>query len=247
MCGRAKLPDDVSEIKLDLKIDFDDIGNYRPRWNAAPSSQLPVVVSANGERTLTLMRWGLVPSWAKDIKIGFSTFNARAEAIQTRPAFRGAWKAGRRCLVVADAYYEWRAADRQPFAVALGNRGPMTFAGLWDTWHNPAGSDAKPLKSFTIITTPANGLLQPLHDRMPALLPPNRWAAWLGETEASDDDLKAMLKPYPGAAMAFWPVDRRIGNVRNDSPDLFAPLGELPLSAGVVNETPNAAALIGTP
>ena len=93
MCGRAKLPDDVSEIKLDLKIDWDEIGNYQPRWNAAPTSKLPVVVSRNGERTLTMMRWGLVPSWAKDIKAGYATFNARAEGLDTRPAFRTAWKA----------------------------------------------------------------------------------------------------------------------------------------------------------
>jgi len=97
MCGRAKLPDDVSEIKLDLKIDFDQIGDYRPRWNAAPTSKLPVVVSAAGSRILTLMRWGLIPSWAKELKIGYSTFNARAESLTTRAAFRGAWQAGRRC------------------------------------------------------------------------------------------------------------------------------------------------------
>src|ERR1700726_1881361 len=108
MCGRAKLPDDVSEIKLDLKIDWDEIGDYQPRWNAAPTSKLPVVISANGERTLTLMRWGLIPSWASDIKIGYSTFNARADGIDSRPAFCGAWKAGQRCLVIADGYYEWR-------------------------------------------------------------------------------------------------------------------------------------------
>jgi putative SOS response-associated peptidase YedK len=221
MCGRAKLPDDVSEIKLDLKIDFAEIGDYRPRWNAAPNSKLPVVVSKNGERTLTLMRWGLVPSWARDIKIGYSTFNARAEGIETRPAFRAAWKAGRRCLVVADGYYEWRDADKQPFAVALGNRGPMTFAGLWDLWRPP---DGEPLTSFTIITTAANDHLAPLHDRMPALLTPDRWAAWLGETAVTERELKAMLKPYPGERMCFWPVDRRVGNVRNDSPDLFAPI-----------------------
>jgi len=239
MCGRAKLPDDVSEIKLDLKIDFDEIGAYRPRWNAAPTSQLPVVVSTDGERTLALMRWGLVPSWAKDINIGYSTFNARAEGIETRPAFRSAWKAARRCLVVADGYYEWRAADKQPFAVALGNRGPMTLAGLWDLWRNPTAPEGKPLKSFAIITTQANALLKPLHDRMPALLAPDRWAAWLGETAATEGELKAMLKPYPGGAMAFWPVDRRVGNVRNDSPDLFAPLSELPLTGGVIGETPD--------
>ena len=94
MCGRAKLPDDVSEIKLDLKIDFDEIGDYQPRWNAAPTSKFPVVVSDAGSRTLTLMRWGLIPSWAKDLKIGYSIFNARAESLTTRAAFRCAWQAG---------------------------------------------------------------------------------------------------------------------------------------------------------
>jgi len=223
MCGRAKLPDDVSEIKLDLKIDFDEIADYRPSWNAAPTTKLPVVVSRNGERTLTLMRWGLIPSWARDLKIGHATFNARAESLDTRPAFRGAWQAGRRCLVIADGYYERRDADKQPFAVALGNRGPMTFAGLWDTWR---AEDGNTIRSFAIITTAANDLLEPLHDRMPVLIPPDRWAAWLGEKSTTGTALNAMLKPYPGAAMTFWPVDRAVGDVRNDSPDLFAPLNQ---------------------
>ena len=144
-----------------------------------------------------------------------------AEGLDTRPAFRSAWLAGRRCLVIADGYYEWRSADKQPFAVALGNRGPMTMAGLWDLWQAP---DGKTLKSFAIVTTVANALLEPLHDRMPVLLAPDRWPAWLGERTTTDAELKAMLQPYPGTAMAFWPVDRKVGNVRNDSPDLFAPL-----------------------
>ena len=110
--------------------------------------------------------------------------------------------------------------------MALGDRGPMTFAGLWDLWQPPEG---KPLKSFTIITTRANDLLASLHGRMPVLLPPERRAAWLGEHRpgempATDGELKAMLKPYSGSAMAFWPVDRRVGNVKNDSPDLFTPV-----------------------
>jgi len=221
MCGRAKLPEDVSEIKLDLKIDWDDIADYRPRWNAAPTSKLPVVVFKNGERILTLMRWGLVPSWAKDIKIGYATFNARAEGIATRPAFRPAWNAEQRCLVIADGYYEWRDTDKQPFAVALGNRGIMTFAGLWDRWRSPDGST---LKSFTIITTRANALLRPLHDRMPVLIPSDRWADWLGETPAAAGALQAMLRPYPDSAMTFWPVDKRVGDARKDTPDLFTPL-----------------------
>jgi putative SOS response-associated peptidase YedK len=123
--------------------------------------------------------------------------------------------------VIADGYYEWRVADKQPFAVGLSNRGPMTFAGLWDLWQTPDGTA---LRSFAIITTAANELLQPLHDRMPALLAPDRWPTWLGEKTATDTELKAILQPYPGAAMTFWPVDRRVGNVRNDSPDLFAPV-----------------------
>jgi putative SOS response-associated peptidase YedK len=237
MCGRTKLPDDVSEIKLDLKIDFDAIADYRPRWNAAPTSLLPVVVSTSGKRTLTLMRWGLIPHWARDIKIGYSTFNARAEGIETRAAFRDAWKARRRCLVIADGYYEWRAADKQPFAVALGNRGPMTFAGLWEHWRDPADAAAKPLKSFAIITTQANEMLRPLHQRMPAILAPKNWSTWLGETAAAETELKAMLTPYPSAAMAFWPVHRRVGNVKNDSPDLFAPCDEWPARGRVIAET----------
>ena len=221
MCGRAKLPDDVSEIKLDLKIDWDEIADYRPSWNAAPTAKLPVVVAKAGKRILTLMRWGLIPSWAKDIKIGYSTFNARAEGIEDRPAFRAAWKEGRRLLVIADGYYEWRATDKQPFAVALGNRGPMTFAGLWERWRAP---DGEMINSFAIITTQANATLKALHDRMPVLIGPDGWPAWLGETAASAAEIKAMLKPYPGNGMSFWPVDRRVGNVRNDSPDLFTPL-----------------------
>jgi putative SOS response-associated peptidase YedK len=226
MCGRAKLPQDVSEIKLDLGIDWDDIGDYRPRWNAAPTSQLPVVVSRDGRRILTMMRWGLVPPWAKSIAIGRSTFNARAEDVRTRPAFRGAWMAGRRCLVIADAYYEWRAPDKQPFAVALANRGPMTFAGLWDSWYDPHTKGDKPLKSFAILTTAANALLTSLHDRMPVLLTPEHWPAWLGETVASEHELRGMLRPYSDTAMTIWPVDRRIGHTRNDDPDLLTPLAE---------------------
>jgi len=221
MCGRASLPNDVSELKQDLRIAWDKLGDYRPRWNAAPTSDLPVVTSTFGERTLEVMRWGLIPSWAKDSKVGRSTFNARGEGIETKPAFRNAWKAGRRCLVIADGYYEWRQTDKQPFAMALGNRGLMTFAGLWDLWRAPDGTA---IKSFTIITTRANELAAAIHDRMPVILPPPCWAEWLGEIDATPNQLKAMLRPYPSERMALWPVDKRVGNVRNDSPDLFEPL-----------------------
>ena len=222
MCGRASLPNDVSELKQDLRIEWDKLGDYRPRWNAAPTSDLPVVTSSPDRgRTLEIMRWGLIPSWAKDGKIARTTFNARAEGIDSKPAFRNAWKAGRRCLVVADGYYEWRQIDKQPFAMALGNRGLMTFAGLSDCWRAPDGAT---IKSFTIITTRANDLAASIHDRMPVILPPSCWPEWLGEIDATPDQLQAMLSPYPSERMTMWPVDRRVGNVRNDSPDLFEPI-----------------------
>jgi putative SOS response-associated peptidase YedK len=221
MCGRASLPNDVSELKQDLRIEWDKLGDYRPRWNAAPTSDLPVVTSSARGRTLELMRWGLIPPWAKDSKIARTTFNARAEGIDHKPAFRNAWQAGRRCLVVADGYYEWRDTDRQPFAMALGNRGLMTFAGLWDFWRAPDGAT---IKSFTIITTRANALAATIHDRMPVILPPDCWAQWLGEVETTPALLKAMLRPYSSERMTMWPVDRRVGNARNDSPDLFEPI-----------------------
>jgi putative SOS response-associated peptidase YedK len=221
MCGRARLPTDVSELKQDIRIAWDKLGTYRPRWNAAPTTDLPVVTSTREGWTLEVMRWGLVPSWARDIKIGRSTVNARAENVDTKPAFRGAWNAGRRCLVIADGYYEWRQADRQPFALALANRGLMTFAGLWDIWRSPDGGT---IKSFAIITTRANELAATIHDRMPVILAPDGWAAWLGDIGATQAALKAMLKPYPSERMAMWPVDKRVGNVRNDTPDLIEPI-----------------------
>src|SRR5262245_5219779 len=173
MCGRAKLPEDVSELKLDLRIDWDRTRDFRPRWNAAPTNDLPVVTSTGGKRSLEIMRWGLIPSWAKGIKVGYSTFNARAEMIDTKPTFRDAWREGRRCLVVVDAYYEWRRTDKQPFAVSLKSRRPMAFAGLWERWRAPEGTT---IKSFTIITTHANAFLSGLHDRMPVVLSSGFWA-----------------------------------------------------------------------
>ncbi len=141
----------------------------------------------------------------------------------TRPAFRAAWQAGRRCLVIADGYYEWRDADKQPFAVALGNRGPMTFAGLWDLWRAP---DGNPLKSFSHHHHAGNDCCSPCTTACRCCLRRIAGPAWLGENAATDGELKAMLKPYPCENMTFWPVDRRVGNVRNDSPDLFTPLSE---------------------
>lgn len=120
MCGRLKTPAEINEIRIELRIDDFLIHDYAPRYNTAPTDPVPVITSANGKRTLEMMRWGLIPYWAKDIKVGFSSFNARAESVATAPAFRDAWKRDQRCLVIADGFYEWRKPDKQPFFISLG-------------------------------------------------------------------------------------------------------------------------------
>jgi putative SOS response-associated peptidase YedK len=221
MCGRMTSPEDWSEIRIRLRIAEERLDGFAPSYNVAPSIAVPVVTATARGRRLDTMRWGLVPAWATDVKIGYSTFNARAETVASRPAFRAAWVAHRRCLVLAGGFYEWRRTDRQPFFVSLSDRGagPMTFAGLWE---ERIGRDGEILRSCTIITTHANALMETIHDRMPAILGAEQWAAWLDEVPIAD--AAALLGPYPPESMSAWPVDRRVGNVRNDDPQLPAPI-----------------------
>jgi putative SOS response-associated peptidase YedK len=226
MCGRVKLEGDFSEIKIKFSIPPDyPTPNLAPSWNVAPTDSLPIVryEPKGGHRTLDLMRWGLVPYWAKDIKIGFSTINAQAETVDTKPAFRDAFKR-RRCLAPIEACYEWKKLDaknKQPYAIALADRGVMALAGLWENWKSPA---EEWMRSFTIVTTTPNALCAEIHDRMPAILPPEAWPAWIGEEPADADRLKALLAPYPAEAMTVWPVSTRVGNVRNNDPSLIEPI-----------------------
>ncbi len=173
------------------------------------------------QRSLDVMRWGLVPFWAKDIKVGFANINAKAEGIDTKPAFREAFEQ-RRCLVPFDSFYEWKklGKDRQPYAVALANRRLMALAGLWESWRSPAGER---VRSFAIVTTAPNPLIAELHDRMPVILSPDDWPVWLGETPADPDRLKSLLVPYPAEDLIIWPVDKRVGNVKNKEPSLIEP------------------------
>lgn len=221
MCGRIKTPDEINDIRIAMMITIDRTNAYSPRYNVAPTTPVPVVTSANHERTLEMMRWGLVPSWAKDMKSGYATFNARADSLASKPAFRSAWKAGHRCLVLADGFYEWRKTDKQPFFISLGNRQPMALAGLWEEWRPVAG---EPVRSCTVITTDANALIRDIHNRMPVIIGPEDWAAWLGEEPASDPAL--LMKAFPQERMMLWPVNKRVGNVRNDDASLIERVGE---------------------
>jgi putative SOS response-associated peptidase YedK len=225
MCGRARLPEDYSEIKIQLR--FDDqfaAPNWRPSWNIAPTQPLLTAIrdADTGKRRPATMRWGLIPSWAKDESIGAKTFNARGETISSMPSFRGAWRVGRRCLVVTGGFYEWRKkGDKQPFAIARADDRLTVMAGLWEEWLSPA---SERIRSCTIITCPSNELLEPIHDRMPAILTEEDWPAWLGEAPASEAELKALLKPFPADGMKLWPVGREVGNWRNDSRQLVEPI-----------------------
>jgi putative SOS response-associated peptidase YedK len=225
MCGRVRLSSDVSEIKLVFSIPpHRPTPNFPPSWNAAPTDQLPVVRYERkaGERSLDLLRWGLVPCWAKDLNVGFANINAKAEGIENRPAFREAFQR-RRCLVPVNNFYEWKktGTGKQPYAIALADRGLMALAGLWENWRSPTGEW---VRSFAIITTAPNELCAELHNRMPAVLKPEAWALWLGEEPAEQAELKALLKPFPSEEMTCWPVSSRVGNVRNNDASLIEPI-----------------------
>lgn len=225
MCGRVKLSTDFSEIKIAFRIPPErPTPNGAPSWNVAPTDPLPVVRydEKDRERSLEVMRWGLIPYWAKDIKIGYSTINARAEEVETKPAFREAFRQ-RRCLVPIDSFYEWKKTEtgKQPYAIALAGGRLMALAGLWDSWRSPQGER---MRSFTIVTTTPNELCATLHNRMPVVLKPNAWPAWLGEEPSDAPHLKALLAPYPDNDLICWPVSARVGNVKNNDPSLIDPI-----------------------
>jgi putative SOS response-associated peptidase YedK len=228
MCGRVRLSSDVSEIKLVFSIPPErPTPNFPPSWNVAPTDTLPAVRydTKTEQRSLDLLRWGLIPYWAKDIRVGFSNINAKAEGIDSKPAFRKSFER-RRCLVPADNFYEWKktATGKQPYALALADRGIMAVAGVWENWKSPAGEW---IRSFAIVTTAPNELCGEIHNRMPVILKPETWPAWLGEEPADPEELKALLAPYPSGGMIAWPVSPRVGNVRNNDPSLIEPLAAM--------------------
>ena len=187
---------------------------------------LVAIRSVDGERVPKMMKWGLLPHWAKDDKLAYSTFNARSEEFTTKPAFRDAWKRGQRCLVVTDGFYEWKKLDpkgkqKQPYAIAMADGSQMVMAGLWSTWRSPQGEE---VPSCTILTCGPNAVMGELHDRMPVILDEADWPKWLGEAPATEAELLTLLKPCPDAVLKIWPVDRAVGNVRNKRSQLLMPV-----------------------
>jgi len=228
MCGRYGRRADKQRIAEWMQTHdtnvFDD-SYLAPSYNVAPQSLQPVVRldSETGQRELTVMRWGLVPFWAKDAKIGYSTINAKSETVTTSPAFREAMKR-RRCLVPAEWFYEWQKIDaktKQPYAIGLRDDSLFAFAGLWETWKDKTKDQV--LETYTVLTTDPNELMEPIHNRMPVILAPRDYQRWLepGEPTHLPVDL---LRPYPAEEMKAWKVGSAVGNVRNNAPGLIAPI-----------------------
>jgi putative SOS response-associated peptidase YedK len=200
--------------------------NLAPTWNMAPTMDAPVVRRIDGARHLDALKWGLVPYFTKDLKKARKPINARSETIAKSGMFKAAF-AERRCLVPAPAYYEWRDDPdaKTPFAVARIDGDPVVFGGIWERWKSPEGEI---LQTFATITTDANRQLAGIQDRMPVIIERTDWSVWLGEAAG---DPSALLRPAAEVLLRFWPVDKKVGNVRNDGPNLLEPraLAETPL------------------
>jgi putative SOS response-associated peptidase YedK len=221
MCGRFTLvanPDALAEL-----FELDAPPELSPRYNIAPTQAILAVrpKSDGGGREAVRLRWGLVPSWAKEVG-GPPLINARADTVADKPAFRVAFKQ-RRCLIPADGFYEWQATGgkkKQPFAIRLRDDHPFAFAGLWERWSR--GEER--VESCAIITTGANDLLRSIHDRMPVILPPSRFADWLDPTFHDAEQLQALLQPFPADQMKTYTVSTLVGNARNDDPRCLEPV-----------------------
>ena len=227
MCGRYGRRADKQRIAEWMQAHDTNVFDetyLAPSYNIAPTDFQPIVrLDRDGQRELTVMRWGLVPYWAKDSKIGFSTINAKSETVTTSPTFREAMKR-RRCLVPAEWFYEWQKTDakmKQPYAISLRDDSLFAFAGLWERWKDKAKDQV--LETYTILTTDPNELLEPIHNRMPVILAPKDYQRWLepGEPTHLPVDL---LKPYPAEEMKAWKIGSAVGNVRNNAPELIAPI-----------------------
>jgi putative SOS response-associated peptidase YedK len=216
MCGRFSNRYSWRQLKelYDLTTPF-LTSNFPPRYNIAPTQNSFVVRLKDGRRELADLRWGLVPFWSKDTKGAAKMINAQSETADVKPAFREAWKT-RRCLVVADGFYEWPEKDKPRF-ITLKDDAPFAFAGLWESWRP---KDGDRLETFTILTTTPNEFMAEVHHRMPVLLAPATWSTWLGETAG---DLKTLCRPFASERMTAWPVSPRVGNVKNDEADLVMP------------------------
>jgi putative SOS response-associated peptidase YedK len=223
MCGRFTLTVDPSDLQETFYwVNFGN-ADLTPRYNIAPTQPLAVVAN-NGLNELDFFSWGLVPFWAKDPSIGSRMINARAETLAEKPSFRNAFKR-RRCLILADGFYEWQKIPgekiKKPIYFHMKDRKPFAFAGLWEEWNSPDGSQ---ILSATIITTRPNELIKPIHNRMPVILPESVYDQWLSPDEIDSQAMGAVLRPFESSQMAKFAVSRTVNNPKNDHPACIQPI-----------------------
>jgi putative SOS response-associated peptidase YedK len=226
MCGRfTRSKDYFSEHANQAKF-LDQLGlafaqPIRPNYNVAPTQDVAAVRSVADQRELVSLRWGLVPSWATDLGIGSKMINARAETIAEKPSYRNALKK-RRCLIVADGFYEWKREGKakQPHLIRFKGGRPFCFAGLWERW----SKGEQPVETCTIITTGPNKLMEAIHDRMPVIVAPEDYGLWLDGAVQEPERVTPLLRPFPDADMEAYPVSTLVNSPRNDSPECVEPL-----------------------
>lgn len=233
MCGRFTLIawDEVEQRFLPAGSGMEMIherfegADPAPRYNIAPTQDVLTITKDGESNTARFMRWGLVPSWAKDVSIGNRMINARAETLAERPSFRAAFRR-RRCLVVADSFYEWKrdGRNRTPMRISLESGELFAFAGLWESWTGP---DGRRIPSCTIVTTAASEFIAPIHDRMPVILSQDAEPMWLDPDVQDTDALSELLTPYPSDLMSAYEVSSVVNSAANDVPECIAPVGRL--------------------
>jgi putative SOS response-associated peptidase YedK len=228
MCGRIALytpPIRMAKL-LDAQLATGVDPEGHASWNIGPTRRIDGVASIEGERVLDRYRWGLVPSWAKELSFGARTFNARSETAAAKPSFRAAYKS-RRLLVPIDGFFEWDRSARpkpQPHYFRAAHEGPLVLAGLYERWWDPSGpEDAEPIQSATVLTTEAGPDIDGIHDRMPVVLEPSTFDLWLEAGEDEMDAVADLLRPAPAGTLVHHEVGRSVGNVRNDGPELIEP------------------------
>jgi len=221
MCGRYSLTKPIKTIKEHFQA-MTVFLDHSPRYNIAPSQTAPVVIQGDQDLELHGMRWGLIPSWAKEAKIGHRMINARSETVDQKPSFRSSFKQ-RRCLIPTDGFFEWRVHenDKRPQYIHLNSDGLFAFAGLWSEWNE----GEKILQTFTILTTQANRQLKPIHERMPVILSEDTYLSWL-DRQSSPDLLKTLLLPYPEGLLTHHEISKKINSPKNDTPDCLEAITE---------------------
>jgi putative SOS response-associated peptidase YedK len=233
MCGRFTSTTEPADLAAYFAADHAAAPDLGARYNVAPTDEVYAVVASGDERRLGAVRWGLVPFWADDLSVGSRMINARAETLVEKPAFARPF-ANRRCLIPADGFYEWQPLGpvdpgrrsrpkKQPWYIRRSDGDVLAFAGLWESWRpRPAHGDRDGrVVSCTIITTSANGRIRPLHDRMPVVLPPSAWDAWLDRDNHDVASLQRLLEPAPAELFDLVPVSAAVSDVRNDGPGLI--------------------------